>query len=37
MQMLIELVYVRWNAFTGRYSRQAAERIHAPAVAASRK
>jgi dolichyl-phosphate beta-glucosyltransferase len=37
MQMLIELVYVRWNAFTGRYSRQPAERMHRPAVAASRK
>lgn len=37
MQMLVELVYVRWNAFTGRYSRQAAERVRTPAVAASRK
>lgn len=37
MHMLIELVYVRWSAFTGRYNRRPTERIHTSAVAASRK
>jgi dolichyl-phosphate beta-glucosyltransferase len=37
MQMLIELVYVRWNAFTGRYNREPSRHVHGAAMAASRK
>jgi hypothetical protein len=42
MQMLIELVYVRWSALRGRYRRQPIEMMReaavaAPSVAAHRK
>jgi hypothetical protein len=36
MQMLIELVYVRWNALTGRY-RQPVGLIHGAAIEAPHK
>jgi glycosyltransferase involved in cell wall biosynthesis len=35
MQMLIELVYVRWSALRGRYRRQPIEMMREPAVAGS--
>ena len=37
MQMLLELVFIRWNAVTGQYSRQPAEMMGEPAVASQRK
>jgi hypothetical protein len=37
MQMLIELVYVRWSALRGQYRREPVEFIREPAVTDQRK